>query len=347
MLTPAKIDSALKKLADGFLNSLRTIDSERAGWGQFVGPSSSNQVGLYGTSAGIICVALAYGPGRIPPSCVRWLEELWQARDTPGDGSRNFALTARRAFFLMALRICQHPDLATLISEGDKELLLRLVQDGLLVSWQIDAANRGATGNETVTGLAVLAYVLSSGPHLRTPPEIERAALALQNRYEGALPKNPGLRKFMLSSISLGVRPDDLSSSIKREVARIGTSPETTDQDALDWWDYYYSGVDGRLSKRDYLHAPSAAFDILLATGPSATIARRRAALNLAEKTAQTVLDVGLYFDGRELAQSKTQAWIAIALSRSKALIEENDNQPSRLKSLLSSILSAVGLRER
>jgi hypothetical protein len=143
----------------------------------------------------------------------------------------------------------------------------------------------------------------------------------------------------MLSSISLGVRPEDLKSSIKKQVANSGIAPETRDQDTIDWWDYYYSGIGGRLSKRDYLHAPSSALDLLLATSPGATASRRRAALDLADEVAQNIIDVGLYYDGRELAASKTQAWIALALSKSKALIEKNDQQSSKLKGLLNTLL--------
>jgi hypothetical protein len=62
----ARTNSALKKLADSFLNDLRPINSTaHAGWGQFVGQKAGTQVGLYGTCAGVVTVALAYGDNRV------------------------------------------------------------------------------------------------------------------------------------------------------------------------------------------------------------------------------------------------------------------------------------------
>jgi hypothetical protein len=330
MLTKARIDSALRKLADSFLGDVRAVDSDKSGWGQFVGQPSGKQVGLYGTSAGLICVSLAYGPDHIPEACIRYLDALWQSRDLPGEGSRNFALTARRAFFLMALRQSQHPRLLDLIPEADKELRSRLLPDGLFVSWQIDANSRAATGNETATSFAILSYALSAADSA-IPPEIERAAQSLQTRVEGALPPNLGLRKFILSSISLGVRADGLKSAIKKQIAKSKITPESRDQDAIYFWDYSYKGAAGPLSRRDYLHAPSAAIDILLACGHGVSRNQRRLALKLAEEATDSIIDSGLYFGGREPATSKTQAWIASALQESKKLIDEEENPQSTM----------------
>src|ERR1041385_3100551 len=177
MLSQAKIDSALKRLADVFLNELRTHDTfpNFQGWGQFIAQRNRTQIGLYGTSAGLVCVSLAYGPDRLPNGVIDYLSSLWKERDQPGTaGARNFALTARRAFLLMALRQWKDRRLHPITSEVDRQLRARIMPQGLFVGWQIDATNRGAIGNETATCLAILAYALT-GPRAEIPPEIQRA----------------------------------------------------------------------------------------------------------------------------------------------------------------------------
>src|SRR5207249_9610073 len=106
MLDHAQADAALRTLADGFLRDLRPVNgSGEQGWGQFVGQPDGRQVGLYGSSAGLIKVSTAYTHVRVPQAVVNYLARLWGERNTPGtSGARYFSLTARRAFFLMALR---------------------------------------------------------------------------------------------------------------------------------------------------------------------------------------------------------------------------------------------------
>src|ERR1700733_8068883 len=145
MLTEAKIDSALKRLADIFLNEMRLVGGlpQLGGWGQFIGQPNRSQVGLYGTWAGLISVSIASGPDRVPQIVADYLASLWNERDVPGSvGARNFSLTARRAFFLMALRQCKHKNLEAIASDADRELRERILPDGLFVGWQIDASAR-------------------------------------------------------------------------------------------------------------------------------------------------------------------------------------------------------------
>jgi len=326
MLTDAKIDSALKKLADSFLKEQRAIEgqSDFKGWGQFIGQANRNQVGLYGTSAGSICVSLAYGHSRIPVPVVDYLTSIWNQRNVPGTkGARDFALTTRRAFFLMALRQSKHPKLQAIASEADRELRERILPDGLLVGWQIDKSTKAATGSDTATCVAILAYALT-GKKSDIPPEIQRAASVLQERLEGAPSSNSGLMKFSLCSLGLALDRTKLRPRIKQWIARSKITNDTRGQDTLDFWDYDYQVGEGLASRRDYLHVPADAVDILLASGLCSGKEQLLSALDLAEEAADSFIDSGLYYGGREKATSLSQAWIAFALERSKVLIAAN-----------------------
>jgi hypothetical protein len=321
MLTDAKIDSSLKKLADSFLKELRHVDGRFAGWGQFIGEANRNQVGLYGTSAGLISISLGYGAARVPTPVVDYLASVWNDRNVPGTGgARNFALTARRAFFLMALRQCDHPTLRPIASEADRELRERILPDGLLVGWQIDSSKRAATGDETATYVAILAYALT-GDKAKIPPEIQRAASVLQGRLEGAPSSNSGLRKFALCSLCLALDPASLRPKIKQWISRSKITQETRGQDTLDFWDYDFQAGDALVPRRDWLHVPADAVDILLASGLLGDKRQRLSALNLADEAASSFIGSGLYFGGREKATSLSQAWIALALKHSKRII--------------------------
>jgi hypothetical protein len=331
MLTDAKIHSALKKLADSFLKEQRPVEGPLGfkGWGQFIGQTNRNQVGLYGTSAGLICVSLAYGQSRIPAPVVDYLASIWNERNVPGTrGARDFALTTRRAFFLMALRQSKHPKLQAIVSEADRELRERILADGLLVGWQVDNSTKAATGNETATCVAVLSYALT-GKKSDIPPEIQRAAAVLQERLEGAPSSNSGLRKFVLCSLCLALDQSNLRARTKQWISKSKITTDTRGQDTLDFWDYDYRVSDGLASRRDYLHVPADAVDILLASGLCGGKRQRRSALGLANEAADSFIDSGFYYGGRERATSLSQAWIALALEHSKALIAaEADRKP-------------------
>lgn len=326
MLTAAKISSAQIRLADYFLNDLRQIEGDndcpnKAGWGQFVGQGNRSQVGLYGASAGIINISLAYPVDRIPDEVADYLTCLWSTRNSPGSaGARNFALTARRAFFLMALRLSGHEKLRALVSDADRELRERIQSDGLFAGWQIDKSNRGATGNETATSVAILAYALT-GRREDIPPEIERAARALQARLDGAPSTNSGLRKFSLCSISLALSDRSLSANTRSLISQSRITPDTRGQDTIDFWDYDFKAESGSLSRRDYFHVPADAVDIMLACGHSADRFQCDAAVALADEAATHIIESGLYFGGREKATSKSQAWISLALHQSRGLL--------------------------
>src|SRR5262245_40561516 len=151
MIDSASIDTALQRLADGFLREVRSAPVRGAdllGWGQFLNTPDSDQVGLYGTCSGLIVVSLAYGRARVSDNVIAFLEGRWEARANPGTKSpRDFALTVRLAYFYLALRIADIPGLGPMLAQVETELQVRQI-GGLWRDWRIDAEQFSATGSE-------------------------------------------------------------------------------------------------------------------------------------------------------------------------------------------------------
>jgi hypothetical protein len=331
MLTDAQISSILNKLADTFLRDQRATGPAPCGWGQFVGQTTSTQIGLYGTCAGIITVSAAYGHTRVPDCVVPYLTELWQQRSAAGtQGARYFALTARCAFLFMALRQSRHPALARIMAELDRELRNRILNDGLFVGWRVDANNQSVTGDEYSSALAVLAYGITALDSNDIPPEIRRAAETLQVRVEGSPPRNVGVQKFYLAAITIALDRNRISRKTLRLVRINKAGERSRDQDSLYFWDYSYLGPTGLTSRRDYFFVPSVVVDILLASTSVAGRFQKLAALDVAGADATPIISSGLYFGGRELAASNNQAWMSLALLRTRFLISV-DTVPNRL----------------
>jgi len=323
MFDEAQKNRAVERLADSFLQDIRTLSTGgHAGWGQFVSQPQGFQVGLYGTCSGIITVSAAYGHDRIPPKAVSYLSDLWQERSNTGtSGARNFALTARRAFFLLAIRYSGHPAFAQLMVDAERELKDRMLSDGLFVSWQVDH-QRPTTGDEFSTALAILAYSLTAREQRYIPQHIRYAAESLQKRMEGATPPNVGVKKLYLAAVTTTLEPKYISRHTRRLVQLSRPDERNRDQDSSYFWDYWYPKSDRLVSRRDYFHVPSDAVDILLASGSVSRQLQKLAAIDLATEDVTTAINRGLYYYGRELAASNNQAWMVIALSRARLLSE-------------------------
>lgn len=345
MLTELKINEALRAIADAFLLELRTRQGPptHSGWGQYLGSRHSNQIGLYGTCSGIICVSLAYGSSRIPDSVIRYVNWLWSDRLTAGtEGARNFSLTARQAFLTLAVRQANFSGLQLLRQELNTELVSRILSDGLFRSWQIDSVNRDHTGNQVATGLVLLAYALTSGT-ASLQPDLQRSAQTLQDRATEKRLGNAGVRKLLTTAAALALPPQGIVAGLRRQITDYKISTEIRNQDTLYFWDYTYSGPGGLQDRRDYLHIPSDAIDLLLSTVPDIKQSERHSALLLAEELVDGILASGKYFGGQDIATSKSQAWVALALHRSKRLLQSAVSQSDSLFGRLRSKLGLAG----
>src|SRR5438876_10298368 len=77
------------------------------GWGQFLdAPKHHKQIGLYGTSAGVLVLALAgRGKNAVSDAAISLLKHWWDARETEEYGRGRFVQTLRLAFLNLAVRL--------------------------------------------------------------------------------------------------------------------------------------------------------------------------------------------------------------------------------------------------
>src|SRR5205807_2217988 len=102
---------------------------DAAGWGQFLdGPVANTQIGLYGTSAGILVRALA-GRANSPlgDKVLKLAHQWWQQRDSDARAREILGQTLRLAFLNLALRTSDPNQRFELTREVGKTLRQRIL----------------------------------------------------------------------------------------------------------------------------------------------------------------------------------------------------------------------------
>jgi hypothetical protein len=344
MLTDGDINAAIRHLADAFLDDIRTdkLRKNRSGWGQYL-RSTSRQIGLYGTCSGIICIALAHGGERVPDVVTQYVNDLWNTREQTGsEGAKNFSLTARCAFLVLALRLANDQRLRSTQEAVTQELLSRINSDGLFKPWQIGQSETSHASSEVATSIALLAFTLAPGGH-RLSDDLIGSAKALQNRLEQPRSSNEGVQQLILLAAVLALGTGAISKNLQKRLARTEIHVDGEGQDTLDFWDYSWRNFNDLEQRRDYMHVPSMAIELLLASATQLSNKRREKAMMLAKNVADKISSQCAFYDGREIATSKSQAWIALALNRSKQLIApppKTNWMSSALRRLLNSVIS-------
>ena len=123
------INAALNSIAMGFEDQYQVHASyqDGGGWGQYLdGPRRHRQIGLYGTSAGLLSLSLA---DRDDTPCtegaVNLLSTWWREREN-GYGKPKFCQNPRLAFFALCLRNTPNDITQQLALEVEEELIRRM-----------------------------------------------------------------------------------------------------------------------------------------------------------------------------------------------------------------------------
>jgi hypothetical protein len=258
----ANIDtaSALHRLAERFDAEFRTASGPSSvgagGWGQFLDAMKRDgQIGPYGTSAGIVVLALA---GRLSSPRVREASELlsrwWESRAADDYAAPRFSQNLRLALANLALRLAR----SDISSQVEEELLTRLLPSGLWGNYWWSATVRDDSPRVFVSSLIVLSFVLFRDAAAPIDARIRTAAEILSENLEST-PRLPAFERAAAIAAVIAVRGKAVPKRIRRLVSRValGSRPELMDRGNY-FFDYEYAYDGKQLWGRDYFVVPTA-----------------------------------------------------------------------------------------
>lgn len=244
---PDEIYDLLHRLAQRFEDAVQTLpgDITLQGWGQFLdAPKLHEQVGFYGTSAGLIVLALADRQQSNPAKkAVETLTNWWNNRDQDDYGRKRFAQTLRVAFLHLAARLS--PVLAPMPEAAAvrENLLARLLPSHSWGNFWLNPETHDATPRPFVTAITLLSFTLFESPD-KLCPKLRAVADALERTFLGS-DSRPLYEQVALAAAILSAKGP---ATNPKAIAKIGALARTLPQDFADQPVYFF----------DYEHPPQA-----------------------------------------------------------------------------------------
>jgi len=292
------------------------------GWGQFLdSPVGHAQIGLYGTSAGIIVRSLANrGSSSLSDSVTELITRWWAQRHSDVQLRRFLGQIPRLAFLNLALRTGQDPNLQQTAAEVRNTLLQRLLPGNLWGNYWISDQLQDPTPRLVPSAIALLSLTLfSEAP--TTDETLLKIANELEQRLIGAS-RLPVLHATLVATAILSAKGPTMSRKAHSRLARIAYSGSRELGDlGVYFYEYWYPDEGGNTqSGRDYFIVP---IEILLGivgrlpSSPGAVHQRSREALNSLIKSLGE--SDGAYRAPEQRVSSKNQAWAAMLLKLAMA----------------------------
>jgi len=317
------IPSSLSQMAELFEHALLTTPAQ-TGWGQFLDAARRHeQIGLYGTSAGVIVRCLAQrGADATTIQTAQALRTYWTNRDDDY-GARRLVQTPRLALLHLAFATLeQTPENAAATNQTRDELLRRQLPSSLWGNYWIDANHNDDTPRAFVSALVLLALAASTPPTAQ-PAAQPAALLNAANSLEGLLVSTPSLPPHVsvasFASILLARSTAPIRSLTRRMNAIARARPIGLDDQALYFYDYQYRNpANGQIeSDRDYVIVPAEALYGIAGFVPNSPIALRlRAESVLSLMQSNIATNRGAFRPtSDERLTTVNQAWCALFLS--------------------------------
>lgn len=330
MIDQPQIESLLHSLAKKFEDRALTPESGRCAWGQFLdAPKKDDQFGPYGTSAGLLTLALAERGASAPvKGAVQQLQDWWSKRNQESSSREDIqyaqeriAQTLRLAFMYLALRLSGIPEAQGTCSEIERELRGRILQFGLWGDYWIDNESRDETPRHFTSAIVILALGLLKERSAHTDMRLRKAADLLESRFMSAPSVGPGTlggaEATAVSAAILVGNGDSISHRTLIRMNRLGLA-------ALQWhgerttYNFNYEvppGGDRRFGNGYFTVLP----ELLLAIGglqPHAPAQLRLAAERAVDALKENIDQHGAFkVDEDQLLPSMDQAWAAILLA--------------------------------
>jgi hypothetical protein len=325
LIEPGELRDLLDGLATRFEEATQAVDQfpDGRGWGQFLdAPKQHRQVGPYGTSAGIVVLALA-GRGQTPliRQASALLQHWWTLRDTDDYARQRFVQTTRLAFLHLALRLSGLPEIQAFCGDVRQTLLDRLLPSRMWGAYWITAEFHDHTPRIFPTAVALLSFTLLHDAS-NAPDETLlgiAATLAEKLTLERTLPPH---EVAVASAAVLATQGPSVTPTLVRRLSRMLLSrPLDVSERSAYFFDYEYPADPSPQPRfgRDYFIIP---VDVLFATAAFqpgvSSLLRLRAQAVLRQLASNLRSNDRAYrpADGERLS-TIDQAWCALLLNLS------------------------------
>lgn len=322
MVEAAELKDLLDRLARRFEDSAQVWEKapDVRGWGQFLdAPKRHKQIGPYGTSAGVIVLALAErGQSVLTKQAATLLDCWWKRREQDDYVHERLVQTLRLAFLNLALQLSGVSDNDGVRAEVEKALIERLLPSGMWGNYWITNSLHDPTPQLFPSAIVLLSFTLlrdSSSP-------INERFLSVANRLEDKLTLSRGLSSLEAAAVSaalLAVKGPSVSRKALTRMAAnaLSSRPGLGERNAY-FYDYEYSPDSHGQSffGRDYFIVPTEVLLGIAGFQPSApNTLRLRAEAVLQALSENLRQNDGAYrpAEGERLS-SVDQAWSAILL---------------------------------
>lgn len=325
MLDKAELKDLLDRLARRFEDEAQpsVASPSMCGWGQFLDtPRRYRQTGSYGTSAGVIAIALAgRGASALARQATSQLCHWWKDRDRDAHIQQRFVQTTRLAFLNLALRLSDGPDAQEIRAEVEEALLARLLPYQMWGNYWVADEMYDPTPRVLPTAIAVLSFTL-----LRVASSsVDGRILSAVEKLEEKLTLSDGLPPLEVAATSAAILSVRGSSAGRRVLARMSASALSRrpglEERSVYFYDYEYSpDAEGQSHfGRDYFIVPLEALFGIAGFQPGTPGRLRLRAEDILTSLARNLRqNDGAYRPApRERLSSVDQAWYAILLKLS------------------------------
>lgn len=322
MVEAPELKEYLSNLAQRFedVAQNQTLVLNAQGWGQFLdAPKRHRQIGLYGTAAGVIVLALAErGQSILMQQAVTFLVHVWEHHEAEKSYHKYLVQNLRLAILNLALRVSKSPGTDSVCSQIEEVLMERILPSGLWGNYWINDRLHDPTPRIVPSAIVLLSFSLFHNASQPMDSRLMRAADLLEEKL--ALPKGfTFLEEAAISTAVLAAKSSLGKHKAISRIAEIARSSESSfNEQAVYFYDYEYSpdSTGQTLFSRDYFILPEEVFFSLagfLSSAPIDLQLRAEATLNkLLENFSQNSYS---YRSAKnERLTSLDQAWAAIFL---------------------------------
>jgi hypothetical protein len=235
-----------------FDDNLRKRESIK-GWGQFVAAEShADQIGLYGTSAGILVKTISNPAAHIDDGVITYLRDIWGDRDNAA--VKYFHQNVRLAFFLLSIATSADPAIAAIRTQTSDELITRQLKDGGWGDWWLQTTESDTSPRLETTAWAILALSRVNDP--RHTDQLRKAGRFLQQNVIGHSNLDE-IDPILLSAIIRSLPAADVDKRVHSAAVNLLRKSRPQSDVQIYFFDYVMGPERRRQVKRDFLCVPA------------------------------------------------------------------------------------------